>query len=253
MAIEYREISRRIELAHSAFTKGARIVARVVSELELQGLLPSRLPRASSMLEVSESGQELLVPNLELVIASSVDRFVELGLHEKLGKTEQDYRAEFVLPEGAGQPESYKGRFDIPVVVEPRVSLAFIHKRAGIREYIDTDKVRNLVECPTDYPYIIFTHQGYRYRPYSVDRALTLFEDDEIGAPQIEVSSLYLEHPEFFLGRGLDAAGSQYEDNEVPFFDTFYGKPKVIARKIDHEDYSWGALSRGKEIIRLGT
>lgn len=254
MAIEYREVSERVEEGTPEYTTGARLMAQFASDLERHKLLPIRLPRAVSRPDASEPIQEdtLAVLGLGFVVAACVDRFIELGFHEEMGQTQDEYRAKFILSEGAKQPESYRGRFDVAVVVEPRIRLARLHERAGIRDYINTDNVTDITEYPKDCPYIIFTHDGQRYRPYSVEKALTLFEDDEVGTPQVEVTGFYLKHPEYLIRRGVDAAGSRYEGDDVPFFDLFYGRPKVIARRIDHVDYSWGPLSRGKEIIRLG-
>ena len=200
---------------------------------------------------VSKSKEALIAPDLELIIAQQVNRLIQLGFHKELGMSKEEYRAGFTLPAGASQPESYKGRFDALLVVEPRIVLARQHARAGIKEWINTDNIQNLTKFP-DTPYAVWTHDGQKYRPFSVEKAIKRFATDEVGSPQIEVTALYLQHPEYFKNRGVDAAGSRGGGGGVPGLDTFVGGPGVRAPWIDRPGQGWGAGSRGKEIIRLG-
>lgn len=193
----------------------------------------------------------VLSQTLEWLVSRQVNRFIELGFHSEVAQTEEEYRRYLALPEGLTQPEAYKGRFDIPLVVEPRLSLTTTHCIAGITEYIKTGNIENLTPVPKT-PYIAWTHDGTKYQPYSVEKALTLFAEDEVGSPQIEVTSLYLSHPEFFRGRGIDAAGSRHGGSRVPYLYTFHGRPGVRAGRVGNPDSLWGALSRGNEIVVLG-
>ncbi len=191
------------------------------------------------------------VVDLEYVVSRQIDRYVDLKFHSELGMSEADYRQSLALPEGTLQPESYRGRFDVLLVVEPRITLVRQHKLANITEYISTDKIVNIDEVP-DYPYAIWTHDGQVYRPVTVEQARDKFLNDEVGSPQLEVTDLYLQHPEYFKGRGIDAAGSQDGGGRVPTQRAFYGGSEVRASEAGNADQDWGAGSRGKEIIRLG-
>lgn len=197
----------------------------------------------------------------EVILAGQVDRLVDLGfwaevypnLPEDEAKTK--YRADFTLPEsGAVQPEAYKGRFDVLLVIDPRVELIRQHARSKpkINEYIDTGKITN--ETPVgNKPYIAWTHDANRYRQYSVDQAIAQFSDDEVGSPQVEVTSLYLHHPEFFKDHGVNASGSRSEYGFVPCLYAFGGGPEVDADSSGGRGQDWGALSRGNKIIVLGS
>lgn len=189
--------------------------------------------------------------DLEQVVSRQVDRYVGLKFHEELGMSESEYRQSLSLPEGVMQPETYRGRFDVLLVVEPRISLARQHRLAKIAEYIATDKIVNLTEIPNK-PYAVWTHDGQIYRPITVEQARNQFKDDEVGSPQLEVTDFYLQHPEYFKGRGIDAAGSQYEGGYAPYLAAFHGGPRVVAYGVGSQPQLWGALSRGKEIIKLG-
>ena len=176
-----------------------------------------------------------------------VKRLLGLGFHEELGMTEAAYRNS--IPEFLPQPEEYKGRFDIPLIVETRIPLKRQHQLAGIPEYIDTDNIENLTPVP-DKPYTIWTHDANRYRRLSVERATVQFSEDEVGSPQFEVTALYLHKP--FNNRGVDAAGSRFESGDAPYLNVFRGEPGVYSDWIDDPGGDWGALSRGSQ-INLGS
>lgn len=214
--------------------------------------------------------------DLERIVARQVDRYIVLGFYAEVypGIPEEEaktkYRADFTLPEDAAQPAEYASRFDVVLAVEPRISLTRKHELAArikeldldsvarrwstskVKEWINTGNIRDLTDHPTDVPYLIFTHDGQKYRPYSVEKALTLFEADEVGSPQLEVTDFFLQKPSLFVKRGIDAAGSRSEHDVVPCLTAFFDGPKVSADWLDYPGQLWGALSRGKEIIRLG-
>ncbi len=192
------------------------------------------------------------VVDLERVVSRQIGRYVDLNFHSELGMSEADYRQSLALPKGTLQPETYRDRFDVLLVVETRIALARQHKLANITEYISrTDKIVNIDEVP-DYPYAIWTHDGQVYRPVTVKQARNEFLNDEVGSLQREVTALYFQYQEYFRDRGIDAAGSRYGDGLVPNLSTYLGLPRVFALKADSAYQSWGAGSRGKEIIRLG-
>lgn len=175
-------------------------------------------------------------------------RFLELGFHNILGIEKGKYKDCF--PQFAVPPESYKGRFDIPLLVESRIALQRQHQAAGIVEYINTNRISNVTYVPA-VSYAINTHDAQRYRPYSVEDALTYFASDEVVSPYIEVLALHLQHPEIFEDHGIDAAGSRSEDVRVPYLFVFLGKPGVGAGWIGSPRSDWGAGSRGN-VVTLG-
>jgi hypothetical protein len=190
-------------------------------------------------------------PNLRGAVARQVSRYIELGFHRELGMNKAEYRARFELPQGVNQLEVDAGRFDIPLVVDPEVGLSRQAVLGGIRVWrnFDIRWVEDLTEVPRE-PYLGFTHDGQRYRPYPIKRAMELFEADEVGSPLAEVIALCVQHPECFEGGlGVYAAGSLYPGDFVPRLS----QGSIDAGWIgDEMSGKWGALSRGREIIRLG-
>lgn len=219
----------------------------------------------------------LLREDLERIVTEQVKRFIALGFHREvypdLSKAEAKakYQADFVLPKQAVQPPEYRGRFDEVLVVEPRISLTRKHKLAGrikeldlvpvakkwttsqVADWINTETIQDLTPHPTDIQYLVFTHDGQRYCPLTVEQAIGQFASDEVGSPQLEMIGLFLQKPIFFDGRGIDAAGSRNKFGSVPYLDTFNGRPEVGAHSAGNQNQDWGALSRGKEIILLGS
>lgn len=183
--------------------------------------------------------------NLDAILELQIQRLIELKFHEALGMTEEEYRSG--IPSILPQPETYIGRFDIPLVVEPRIDFTKQHQAAGVTNHIRIEKFNNVTEVPST-PYTLWTHDANRYRLLSVKQTRSIFLPDEVGSPMVEVIALYLQYPEIFEDHGVNAAGSRYGDDYVPDLSTFDGGPKVDAHWIDDRYSSWGVLSRGNEI-----
>src|SRR5205085_2181333 len=105
--------------------------------------------------------------------------------------------------------ESYVGRFDLPLLVDPRMPLKKLNKLIGIKTTFDESLIADVVKIPTE-PYAIWTHDGSRYRQYSVRDALHHFEPDEAPCVLMEVTHLFVQYPELFSQYGVDASGSFY-------------------------------------------
>jgi hypothetical protein len=169
------------------------------------------------------------------------------GFHTQLGLSEEAYLQ--TLPKFEPQPEEYKGRFDIPVLVDPRVDLLDQHKSVNLKGVINRVDLENLVEVP-DKPYVMWTHDGRRNRQKSVVEAQAGFADDEVGSTQLEVTALFLQHPDVFEGHALYAPNSRSE-RHVPYLHRIIeGHKARLGRggKDDRPHALWGTLSRGEKI-----
>lgn len=184
---------------------------------------------------------------LQTIWERQVDRLIELGFNDEVGKSSFSYRKQ--LPMFPSPPQDYAGRFDIPLLVDPRISLKRLHRIAGIHSTIHEEHIVNVVKIP-EVPYAIWTHDGNRYRKHSVKDAIRHFQYDELPSPLVEVIALFLQYPQIFHDHGIDATGSVYGKESVPCINTFFGKPELSLGAIDHPDSRWGALSRGV-IIQL--
>lgn len=196
---------------------------------------------------------------LEATVRECVNRYMNLGFHTFVYPNIREeeavykYRKDFAIPEGARKPEEYDSRFDLVLAIEPRVSLPRKCKRARIGGPIEMLEISDLTPI-SDKPYIVFTHDGTRYYPYTVKQALTRFSEDEVAEPLTETIDLYLKYPALLASyRGRDAAGSRTEDGLVPNVDntTIFGTFIQWARPgASHQRFGVG--SRGKKIIELG-
>jgi len=181
---------------------------------------------------------------LEQIWEKQVRNLIALDFNGEAKMSEFSYRNS--LPHFPQQPAAYVGRFDMPLLIDPRIPLKKKHKLLGIHCVIDEDLIVNTTTFP-DKPYVVWTHDANRYRPFSIKEAIGKFQPDEVGCPQIEVTAYYIQYREIFKDHGIDATGSLYGENSVPCLNTFFGKPEINLGEIDHPDSRWGSLSRGRE------
>ncbi len=185
-------------------------------------------------------------------VLEQVDKFVELGFNDEIGLTVEEYRRSLALPEGGiVQPKNYKGRFDIPIVVDPRLSLSEVFRRWGIAEFVDTREIKNITPIPEG-PYIAWTHYMRNYSNISAEKALTMFAMDEVASTLAEATSFYCYDPDYFMNRSIIAVGSIFGDVGIPFLGPFIGERGLGACSPKFSDQYWGVLSRGDEVVMLG-
>ena len=238
--------------------------------------------RPDRVIRVSQTRLERVIEpftraDLEKVVPGQVERYIALGFHSEVyPKLEEDeakarYRADFTLPKDAAQKPEYVGHLDVVSVHDPRIPLTRKHELAArikeldldevarrwtttrVDEWIDISNIEDLTTYPTDIPYLVFTHDGQKYRKISVTQAKKQFKDFEVGSPQGEVTDLFLQEPAFFVDIGIYGGGSRLRYGYIPFLDTFYGRPSVHAYSPGKPDAYWGVLSRGKIYIPLGS
>lgn len=189
--------------------------------------------------------------SLEALRTKQSNRLIELGFHKALGLSEEEYRNS--LPTFEPQPKEYKGVFDLQVLVDPRVGRKEQHKMVNVKEFAAAEDFVDLTPTP-DVPYVIWTHDAGRYRKQNVKQALERFAENEVASTQIEVTALFLQHPEAFEGHAVYAAGSR-SDRFVPYLhgsmdpSQYYKRPRLgRGETTDREHSLWGTLSRGEKI-----
>lgn len=177
----------------------------------------------------------------------------------KLHLTEKEYIAD--LPKFRPQPESFKGRFDIPVIVETRIPLKKLVKLAGLRQSRLTNFALAFTEegggifhigqikdwegnrfITPDIPYTAWLtdlRRLYR-RGRSPAWVREFLAPDERGGTVYDGVALYLKDPAIINeDRFLACPGSKrIDDVEVPCFGIFGGK-KTFDRVYDYESYKF--------------
>jgi len=219
---------------------------------------------SANTLNIQPTETDIGLSSLEAAVRKQVNQYIALGFHKEVYPNIEEveaiarYRANFTLPEGASQPEDYKGRFDVPLVVEPRLALSLQHanSKPPIQERCKTDNIQNLTEFPNT-PYLVWTHNGQRYSKLSTEQTIHSLAGDEVGSPQIEVTALYLQHPEYFEGKGYKGAaviaiGSRCDVVWATLIDAYKGQPNVSSCWLGPMVTDPCKGSRGKEIIMLG-
>lgn len=139
--------------------------------------------------------------------SEQVVRLIDLGFHAELGISEDEYRT--TIPAFQPQPAKFKGRFDFPVLIDPRVSLQRqldLHKVLVNHQITEADLTRlsireaNKQHIPKE-PYQLWVK--VELRPYKVVhraggpelRTVGAFTYDERGLTTIEGLTLLRESP----------------------------------------------------------
>jgi hypothetical protein len=111
MTMNYRETGK--PYSESEWTKGIQIMTATAEKLEKDGLLPKEFPspeikfRHAEVLRMNEIGAE---------VEKQVLRYKEFGFSKKLKMTNEKFKDQ-IMGLVTPQPEKYRGRFDIPIIV----------------------------------------------------------------------------------------------------------------------------------------
>lgn len=204
----------------------------------LDSLLPSDTPTVYDI-----EGLDSVTLPLETAVSSEdeamwqkqADRLIRLRFHESLRMTEKEYRAS--LPPFKPQPQELRGSFNIPLLVDPRISL-----RNQLRLYreglglviflVSPQAVNNLGEGRPEEPYQIWANNGSRNAGRTSREVNSQLRSGEIGLNTIEGLAMIREHPEILRDRYvLQLPGSTFVDRAWP-----HNEPQVtyITGKPDH-------------------
>lgn len=188
-------------------------------------------------------------------------RYIELGFHTELGLSEKDYLAS--LPKLEPQPENFCGRFDISVLVDPRVSIERQCELAGINcsDYKQSLAKGSMFiydwpEDPQAYrtpagPYLTWVHDGTRNLDKNAKSVRLNLAGDERGGTIFDGIALYIAHPQI-LGEHtpeLELPGSQVEIRGCGGWDTFHDPLLTfftIYQPGPHLSYIWVGGNRPK-------
>lgn len=148
------------------------------------------------------------------------NRFITLRFHQYLTLSEQDYLDS--LPQFTLQPEQFKGRFDIPLLVETRIPVSQQAKRANVRYCLDGLNVLDWDEDPQGYktpthPYVTWVRDSVENTIYNAEDARSKLQKDERGGTEYDGISFYIRHPQALKGHfsyllGTSVAGPREKD-----------------------------------------
>lgn len=205
-----------------------------------------------------QRGRSIEVINLELELKRQTKKYIELGFHKELGFTEQEYLES--LPKFFTQPESYKGRFDTPLLVETRISIArFVDlSEIEVPTLSDYDSYFDLSDWEGDpqklrtpnKPYTTWLNNSELNVKKSIDMIRANLKEDERMATIFDGIALYISHPEILEVRDLIFGGSVYKsDDSVPWLGNWYNRPYLESVGTNEEHgFGYGDVVCGRKL-----
>lgn len=174
------------------------------------------------------------------------DAYVAAGFADRLGMTAQDYVA--TLPAFPAQPDEYRGRLDLPMVVETRVpwreqaDLLGVALSSGSRNF-EYEPVDDRSHAPDGAYAAWFTGWAQRFPdPIAPADARAQLAGDEVGGTVFDLLAAQVAQPElseaarFFEAIGQVAHGMSHDDfmsdRSVPRVPCMYhwrGRPEIGA------------------------
>jgi len=192
--------------------------------------------------------------SLQLEWSRQASKFIELGFHKKLGLSEEQYLA--TLPKFGSQPEGFKGRFDIPVLVETRVPPRSQLELAGFEAYLEGLEVYDWPGDPKGYktpgmPYVAWVQDGSKSLNKSVEEVRRGLAPDERGATLLDGTGLVIAHTELLKGHYIHLPGSEVGGRNkfcyAPYLSLGGDGPRLSYGWFDSADWSFGSASCGRQ------
>lgn len=173
---------------------------------------------------------------------------------KELGLTEEEYIA--TLPKFEPQPEEYKGRLDIPVIVETRVPLKRMLELAGIITGFDANLIKDWEEGnfnTPEKPYTTWLNDGSANLNKSVADVRAALRDDERGGTVFDAVALYLKDPKILDHHFPGLPGSQVNSPRAIhaiYFGRWPGaeKPRLDCCAVDSAHLRYGSIVAGRKI-----
>lgn len=196
-------------------------------------------------------------PKLELLDLSflekerqrQIDRFIELGFHKELGMTERKYKDSF--PQITPQPERFRGRFDIPILVEPRISPEIQCQKLGIIHFLSDLPIKDWSGDIKGYktpqiPYVTWMQDGTKNLGLSVAFVRKTLAEDARGATIYDGLALFAAHPNILKSRYIDLPGTQVGSAYAPFLHSWSGRPELRYGLVGYAHSNYGSASCGR-------
>lgn len=183
-------------------------------------------------------------------IERQAGKYLELGFHKKL-RTSPGRFKDGILDLVVPQPETFVGRFDIPVVTFGQIPVKDQAKMAGIEYYLDGLSVRDWEQDPRGYrtpegAYLTWMQDGtinLNKKPTAVRDALAT---DERGATIQDGIGLYIVRPEVLKNHFIDLPGTVVGSDGVAGLDLWDGRPELGGFLADDAYPVWGSASSGR-------
>ncbi|MFA6979104.1 MAG: hypothetical protein WC209_07235 [Ignavibacteriaceae bacterium] len=186
---------------------------------------------------------------IEEAILGQIQFLIELGFPKLLNLSIEDYLNSFQY-KGNRIPPNCERRFDLPVIVDPRIPTAELILKAGLANYLKLEELTNVSNSYAK-PYLFFTHDSKKYSSHTAASAITTFVEDEAGCTLEELIYFYLFYSDKFEGIAIDAILTNFRGDYHPCLIKVTEKGEIGAHW--HNDLTVGIniISKGKSIIKL--
>lgn len=194
------------------------------------------------------------IPELDLEAErlAQATRLAELFASE-LGMSRGEYIAS--LPAFLPQPDAYKGRFDIPLIVPvyPKLGLDKILRIAGIKPYHNASEITDWQDRSHGFitpqvPYTTWVDDGSGSLGKTVGAVRNHLAADERGGAVFDGLALYLKNPGILKKRFLDLPGSHVAYISAPSLSLWLGKPSLRSGWVINAGSHFGSVRAGREI-----
>lgn len=239
MTLELREFAKRLE--KDGYESGANLLRASAGSWQKEGLIPKKLsPRKD---------EEKINDHLSAEWEGQVKKYIRLGFHKELNLSKEEYRdslSKFTL-----QPENYKGRFDIPVLVETRIPVNRQAKLAGLYYYLDGLEVRDWEYDPKGYktpetPYVTWMQDGRNYCSSAVKNFRQNIAEDERGATEFDGVALFIKNPKVLQHHSIDLPGTSVGSDGAAYLSLWLVGPGLYAFHVGLAGPFFGSASCGR-------
>jgi len=186
---------------------------------------------------------------IEEAILGQIQFLIELGFPKLLNLSDEEYLNSFRY-KGNRIPPNCESRFELPVIVDPRIPITELISKAGLANY---SKLEELINVSSSYekPYLFFTHDSKKYSTHTAASAISMFAVDEAGCTLEELIYFYLFYPDKFEGIAIDAILTNFRGDYHPCILKVTSKGEIGAHW--HNDLTVGIniISKWKSLFDL--
>jgi len=207
MTMNYRETGE--SYSQGKWAKGVKIMNSTAEELEKQGLLPKEFPLIRPE---SSTGEHLRIDKIEAEVEKQVLRYQEFGFPKKLKMTNEIFKNR-MMSLVALQPEKYRGRFDIPVIVlGSKIWAGQQYRSIGFNYNVASIAIEN--SDPKGYmtpraPHLVWMQDGTA-KCGSDKIGVKSFHNDERGANVFDAVGLVVARPDLLKDHSVVLPGSTF-------------------------------------------
>lgn len=188
--------------------------------------------------------------NLEAEWLKQAKKYIKLGFHKELDLSKEDYLNS--LPKFEPQPENFKGRFDIPLIVETRIPIKRQCELVGIDYSLGSLPCVDWSGDTKDYktpkkPYVTWMQDGTKNLDKSVEGVREEFTEDERGATVFDGLALYIARPKILEHHFIDLPGTKVGPRYAPFLGLWLGRPELDHRSVGSTYSRYFSSSCGRD------